>query len=207
MKKEKIYIVCIEGAEHDWNKPEITYEEIVDLGGWQAADGILEIDKDQNERPLQPGDVIELKPGLGFSKKHCWKRGFDVYEARIQDELSLLKKSFADLEHVQAGQWILLRDYVYGDDWTPSAGPIAFQMPASPTTPPYAFYVPAGIRCKGVLPSSYQDQVGVVVPFAGNWGVFSWAPEGAWVAGASVSSGSNMLNWALGFKTRFKQGA
>jgi hypothetical protein len=152
--------------------------------------------------------VIELKPGHGFSKKICWKRGFDIYEVRLEEELGLLKSRFPDLEYVKDGRWVLLPSYVYEDGWSPSIGPIVFQIPDSPTSQPYAFYVPTGTRFKGAMPANYKDQAGVVVPFSGNWGVFSWAPEdGHWVAGENVTSGSNMLNWALGFKTRFKLGA
>ena len=36
---------------------------------------MIEVDKDNNERTLAPGEVIEIKPGQGFGKKHLWKRG------------------------------------------------------------------------------------------------------------------------------------
>lgn len=204
---KKKYIVCIEEQEYDWDKPEISYEEIVNLGGWESSAGIIEIDKDQNEHTLQPGAVIELKPGHGFSKKICWKRGLDIFEMRLNEELNLLRSRFNELEYVENGRWVLLPNYLSEDGWLPSAGPVAFQMPDSPTAPPYAFYTPSGIRFNGVMPTNYQDQVSIAVPFSGKWGVFSWSPDGPWVAGATVRSGSNMLNWAMGFRSRFKQGA
>lgn len=73
--KVKEYFVDIEGTIHPWNRDTITFEEIVQLGGWDASQGVVEIDKDNNERTLHPGDVIDLKPGHGFSKKIKWKRG------------------------------------------------------------------------------------------------------------------------------------
>ena len=35
----------------------------------------VEVDDQNNERTLQPGQVVELKPGHGFAKKVRWKRG------------------------------------------------------------------------------------------------------------------------------------
>ncbi len=69
------YFVNIEGTVNPWPKPTITTEEIAELGGWDPALGVIEIDKDNVERTLQPGEIIELKPGHGFAKKHSWKRG------------------------------------------------------------------------------------------------------------------------------------
>jgi hypothetical protein len=69
------YFVNIEGTEHPWPKDTIATEEIIQLGGWDPSLGVIEIDKDNNERTLQPGEVVELKPGHGFSKKIRWKRG------------------------------------------------------------------------------------------------------------------------------------
>lgn len=69
------YFLDIEGTIHDWDKDTITTEEIIQLGGWPPSQGVIEIDKDNNERTLKPGEVVELKPGHGFSKKVHWKRG------------------------------------------------------------------------------------------------------------------------------------
>lgn len=69
------YLIDIEGKMFEWDKDTITTEEIIELGGWQASQGVIEIDKDNVERTLTPGEVIEIKPGHGFSKKVRWKRG------------------------------------------------------------------------------------------------------------------------------------
>jgi hypothetical protein len=69
------FFVNIEGVEYPWDKETITTEEIIQLGGWDPSLGVIEIDKDNNERTLQPGEVVELKPGHGFGKKIRWKRG------------------------------------------------------------------------------------------------------------------------------------
>jgi hypothetical protein len=73
-KKPK-FLLDIEGVEHPWDRDTITTEEIIDLGGWDRSLGAIEIDKDNNERALKPGEVVELKPGQGFSKKIKFKRG------------------------------------------------------------------------------------------------------------------------------------
>lgn len=69
------YRIDIEGTLHDWEHDVITTEEICRLGGWDISQGVSVIDKDNNERTLAPGEVVELKPGMGFSKKVKFKRG------------------------------------------------------------------------------------------------------------------------------------
>lgn len=69
------YFLDIEGEEIPWDQDTITTEQIADLGGWDISQGVIEVDKDNNERTLAPGEVIEIKPGHGFGKKHKWKRG------------------------------------------------------------------------------------------------------------------------------------
>jgi len=69
------YFINIEGQEYPWNDDTITTEEIIELGGWDPSLGVIEIDKENNERTLQPGEVVYIKPGHGYSKKIRWKRG------------------------------------------------------------------------------------------------------------------------------------
>jgi len=69
------FFLDMEGALTPWDKETITTEEIIALGGWDTSQGAILIDQDNNERTLQPGEVIELKPGMGFSKKIRFKRG------------------------------------------------------------------------------------------------------------------------------------
>ncbi len=79
MKKENQqgpkFFLDIEGELTPWQKETISTEEVINLGGWDPSLGAILIDKDNNERTLQPGEVIELKPGMGFSKKVRFKRG------------------------------------------------------------------------------------------------------------------------------------
>ncbi len=69
------FTLDIEGTLKPWDEDTITTEQIAALGGWDASLGVLLIDKDNNERTLLPGEVIELKPGMGFSKKVRFRRG------------------------------------------------------------------------------------------------------------------------------------
>ena len=69
------YFLDIEGEIIPWDQDTITTEQIAELGGWDVSQGVIEIDQNNNERTLEPGEVVEIKPGMGFGKKHRWKRG------------------------------------------------------------------------------------------------------------------------------------
>jgi hypothetical protein len=69
------YILNIEGIDVPWDHDTITTEQIAQLGGWELSQGVIEVDEHNVERTLTPGEVIEVKPGHGFGKKHRWKRG------------------------------------------------------------------------------------------------------------------------------------
>jgi hypothetical protein len=69
------FFLDIEGVVYPWDEETITTEQIVSLGKWDPSQGVILIDKDNNERSLEPGEVIDLKPGMGFSKKIRFKRG------------------------------------------------------------------------------------------------------------------------------------
>jgi hypothetical protein len=78
----KKFLLDIEGELRPWDKDTITTEELAGLGGWDVSQGVIEVDKDNNERTLKPGEVVELKPGLGFSKKVRFKRGTNAWPGR-----------------------------------------------------------------------------------------------------------------------------
>jgi hypothetical protein len=202
------YILVIEGHDYPWDRDTITTEEIANLGGFQASDGVIEIDKDNNERTLAAGEVVELKPGHGFSKKVRWRRG-DLFSARIEAELGLLRRYYPEVEFVASGNWFRIRHYPLPAGWNRATIEVSFQAPqAYPGGPPYGIYVPAGILFNGAVPANYQDAASNRPPFEGNWGVFSWTPEsGAWATPTQdIVSGPNLLNWVQGFKVRFAEG-
>ncbi len=63
------YFLDIESEIKEWDKDTITTEEVIAFGGWDASLEAILIDKDDNERTLQPDEVIEVQPGMGFSKR------------------------------------------------------------------------------------------------------------------------------------------
>jgi multiubiquitin len=67
--------VDIEGAFHDWSDDEISVPQIIQLAGWPSGTQVIEVDADNNQRTLQPNEVVELKPGHGFAKRHRFQRG------------------------------------------------------------------------------------------------------------------------------------
>lgn len=70
------YQLDIEGKLIPWDEDTITTEQIIQLGGWDISQGAVLIDlKDNTESTLVPLQIIELKPGMGFSKKVKFKRG------------------------------------------------------------------------------------------------------------------------------------
>ena len=69
------FTLDIEGNLVPWHQDTITTEQLIGLGGWDPSQGAILIDADNNEHGLQPNQTIELKPGMGFSKKVRFKRG------------------------------------------------------------------------------------------------------------------------------------
>lgn len=67
--------IDIEGTIHPWPKDTISTEEILELGGWTATEGVVLIDADNVERTLHPGEIIKLDCGVCFSRKVRFKRG------------------------------------------------------------------------------------------------------------------------------------
>jgi hypothetical protein len=65
----------VEGKTVAWTRSTITTEEIAGLGGWDPAQGVIMVDRENNERTLKPCEAIEIKPGMGFGKRIRWKRG------------------------------------------------------------------------------------------------------------------------------------
>lgn len=69
------YFLDIEGKEVPWHQDTITTEQIAELGGWDVSQGVIEVDRQNDERTLTPGEIIVLKPGYSYGKKFRWKRG------------------------------------------------------------------------------------------------------------------------------------
>jgi len=69
------YHVDIEGTIYDWDRETITVPEIRALGSLPTGVPVLQIDKDNNQKELEENEIVELKPGMGFSKKVRYARG------------------------------------------------------------------------------------------------------------------------------------
>jgi hypothetical protein len=65
----------VEGKKHRWHKETISIVEVANLGGWSAAEGVLHIDPENNERSLGANEVVCVEIGVSFAKKVRFRRG------------------------------------------------------------------------------------------------------------------------------------
>ncbi|MCF8332070.1 MAG: hypothetical protein K9H84_06425 [Bacteroidales bacterium] len=128
---------------------------------------------------------------------------------RIQKEIELLKKYFPDLKIDENQKWILLPNYQLpeGMGWNKDSMDICVEFRKGyPGIPPYGIYVSADLRYNGEPPKNWQPKAKNQPSFPGDWAIISWAPDGKWEPKSDVVKGSNMLNFVLSFKERFKEG-
>jgi hypothetical protein len=79
-------------------------------------------------------------------------------QARIADELALLRTRFPDLEYRDEGQWVCIPTFPVTLGWNRTTTQIAYQITVGfPGTPPYAFYVPVGIQYGEQRPNNYVE--------------------------------------------------
>ena len=202
----KIFLLDIEGTIHPWYRPTISVEEIARLGGWPIDQGVIEVnDKDQTERTLQPGEIIHLKPGHSYGKRHRWKRGFDIPQ-RIQAELTLLRHKFPEVVHKPGndGHWFLIKGFLAPPPWKPEETAVCFFITnGHPGAPPYGFFVLTELTHNGQPPSVANAQH--QPPFEGAWRFLSWSPEN-WRTGADVQTGENLWGSVGSFRSRLQEG-
>ena len=128
-------------------------------------------------------------------------------DARIEQELGLLRCRWAELRYEAGGRWVLLPAYSLPAGWNRTSTDIVFQIQANhPGAAPYGFYTPTGLLHGGHALSNYQAPAPTQPPFGGQWGIFSWSPED-WQPHADIRAGSNLFTWAQSFSQRFLQGA
>ena len=124
---------------------------------------------------------------------------------RIDQELTLLRQRYPDIEYRPEGHWIRIPTYPLPSGWNRSDTDVAFQIPNGyPGTPPYGICTPEGLLFDGHPPDNCTA-ADPMPPFGDTWVRFSWAPDG-WQPAAEVSAGSNLLNWVVGFAARFREG-
>lgn len=129
-------------------------------------------------------------------------------QERIEKELELIRTIFPDIAYNRKGHWFHIPSYSLPEGWNRKKIEIAFQIKKGyPATHPYAFFVPTGLRFKSQKPKNYKEQANNQPPFEGQWGQISWTISSPWKPTTDVTSGSNLLNWILSFKKRFKEGA
>lgn len=131
---------------------------------------------------------------------------------RIEGEVDLLRRCYAEIEHKEhAGEdWFRIPGYPFPPGWSIgdiaiTEAPVVFKVAATyPGGQPYGFLAPSGIKFRGAAPKNSGSAVGV--PFDGSWWQFSWAPDGTWSPTANVREGSNLLAWARSFAQRLEEG-
>jgi hypothetical protein len=129
---------------------------------------------------------------------------------RIGKELALLRTVFPDIEFLEVeGGWFRIPRYtVQFGGWAQEVVAVAFQVPgAYPGNAPYAFWVSPPLRLAGSnAPPVNNYQEPSPTPFPGTWAKFSWSHDNSWRPGPEPADGSNLLNFALSFRDRFRQG-
>ncbi len=128
-------------------------------------------------------------------------------EERVKIEIEMLRTRYPDLEISQDEKWVRIPSYSLPADWKPQATDVCFQIPVGyPGAPPYGIYVPVGLLFQDKHPAnSYTEPAPAQPPFPGTWAIFSWQPV-QWFPKAEPVSGSNLLNWVIGFMERFREG-
>jgi len=129
-------------------------------------------------------------------------------DKRIGAELDLLRKDHPDLEYREDGRWVRIPGYALPQGWSRSETDVAFQIKVDyPGTPPYGFFVSAGLTFRNERPGGYNEPGSPQPPFDGTWGMFSWQQEpNAWRPTGDVATGSNLRNFVRSFADRFAAG-
>jgi hypothetical protein len=71
----KFFTFFVDDREFRIDTPTVTGAGVMELAGIEQAVGLMLIDDDGTQRAVQPGEVIELKPGRRFKKAPRFKRG------------------------------------------------------------------------------------------------------------------------------------
>ena len=74
-RKGPFYTFFVDGEEFRIDESTITGAEIMDLAGIPHEVGLILLLDDGTQRPVEPDEVIELKPGRRFKKAPHFKRG------------------------------------------------------------------------------------------------------------------------------------
>lgn len=131
----------------------------------------------------------------------------DERAVRLGEEAELLHAFFGDI--LREGDWFCIPDDERARrlGWGPDPFPVAFHaQPGHPGQAAYGIYVSSKANVNGAVPTNFQPVASNKPPFPGSWGVLSWTHQSPWVARTTVHESTNLLNFAIGFEERFKQG-
>ncbi len=119
---------------------------------------------------------------------------------RVRQEIELLKRQFPDLRHGDQLDWVLIPELVLpAGRFNKASTKVLFRIPVGyPQTGPDDFFVDGDLRLKdGTNPPAFnpgsQSSSGPA-PVEGNWGWFSWHPQG-WRPAATIEGGDNLLGF------------
>ena len=126
-------------------------------------------------------------------------------DERLEEELTLLRGRWPDLDYDEDGRWVLLPDYSMPGPIEQDEAVVCFQVHRRhPQQAPYAFWVRKPIELTSGQPfDNVKD--GSDPPFEGDWLQFSWRLEN-WKPGPTPKEGTNLVNWAHSFHNRLKDG-
>jgi hypothetical protein len=125
---------------------------------------------------------------------------------RVRAEIDMLRTRWPDVEYLENPQWVRLPTYLLpGGLWAAPSVEVCFQVPENyPGQAPYAFYVHPDLKlADGRWPNNYAYPAST--GFGNDWGKFSWLVD-PWVPGATPIEGSNLLNFAMSFASRLREG-
>src|SRR5205809_610139 len=119
---------------------------------------------------------------------------------RIRAEIEMLKEHFADLEHGEQLDWVLIPELTLPPErFNKAETRILFRIPVGyPQTGPNDFFVDSDLRLKdGTNPPAFnlgsQSSAGPA-PIPGDWSWFSWHPQ-AWRPAANIEESDNLLGF------------
>jgi hypothetical protein len=124
---------------------------------------------------------------------------------RLEQELSLLRTTYPDLEYrlVDGVRWARIPTYPVPEGWSAHTVEIVFQIPAQAGQAPYAFSVRPPLQlANGGQPTNYTPTA--ATPWGSDFAQFSWSPVEQWIPKADIRQGANILDFARSFADRFE---
>ena len=125
---------------------------------------------------------------------------------RQEQELTLLKTAYPELEFREAGLWCRIPEYPVREEvWGRSSVEVNFQIPEGvPGQQPYGFYTYPQLIAPAEVQSSHNYKADQSTPFGNERGLFSWSPI-SWQAKETAAAGDNMLTFVRSFAERLAQ--